>query len=502
MRKFKVVCVLALLVLVLGTSSRQASGFWAGPSQHELALRVNEPVDEVVADLARFVPAYMNQQDIPGAAIALVRDGRIVWTEGFGVANTITRRPVTPDTIFELASNDKVMTAYIALRLVDQGILSLDEPLNTYLQEPWLPPSEYRDAITLRHVLSHTSGLGHLTASRESLFAPGRGYSYSAVGIGYLQAVLEEVTGQPMDELAQEMVFEPLGMHSSSYVGGAGLEARMANGHLHALAPGLLFAVPFVVALLVVGLMGLVVVRLATGRWRPPRRVILIILAAAFVLALALAVVFFAGSGLPEFAWLVILCASALAAVCALAFLAARAAIVRLLPGHSHLQAVLMILWSIAVVVALGLLAGKIHNLPVPRWPSPSARAAGGLRATAADLATLLIELSDPRHLTAETAAQLESSQVELSPDLSWGLGPGIQHSQQGDALWQWGQHLHFQSVMIVYPEHGHGVVVCTNNDLFSPEVAIEIAHRALGGKIEPIRRQAVALEYNYREGE
>jgi hypothetical protein len=91
---------------------------------------------------------------------------------------------------------------------------------------------------------------------------------------------------------------------------------------------------------------------------------------------------------------------------------------------------------------------------------------------------------------------------VELAPDLSWGLGPGIQHSEQGDALWQWGQHLHFQSVMIMYPESGFGVVVCTNNDLLNPKVAVEIAHRALGGKIEPVMRQATGLAYNYRPEE
>jgi hypothetical protein len=71
---------------------------------------------------------------------------------------------------------------------------------------------------------------------------------------------------------------------------------------------------------------------------------------------------------------------------------------------------------------------------------------------------------------------------------------------QQGDALWQWGQHIDFQSVMMIYPEHGFGVVVCTNNDLLNPDVAIEIAHRALGGKIVPIRR-AIHLEFNYSEG-
>jgi hypothetical protein len=86
---------------------------------------------------------------------------------------------------------------------------------------------------------------------------------------------------------------------------------------------------------------------------------------------------------------------------------------------------------------------------------------------------------------------------VALSHDLSWGLGPGIQHSNEGDALWQWGQAPDFQSVMMVYPERGAGVVVFTNNDWFNPDVAIAIAHRALGGKIEPLRR-ATHLEFNY----
>ena len=58
----------------------------------------------------------------------------------------------------------------------------------------------------------------------------------------------------------------------------------------------------------------------------------------------------------------------------------------------------------------------------------------------------------------------MRSSQVKLSDDLSWGLGPGIQHSPDGDALWQWEQHLHFKSVMIIYPDRSFGVVVCTTH--------------------------------------
>ena len=270
--KFKVSSPLALLVLLAGiVVNARTAALAAKPSQQEPPLRLSEPLEVIVADLESFIPEYMRQEDIPGVAIALIRDGEVVWTEGFGVTNALTRQPVTAETLFEVASNSKVVTAYIALRMVDQGLLSLDEPLNAYLPEPWLPPSEYRDVIALRHVLSHTSGLGHGTLSRENLFVPGRGYSYSAVGFQYLQAVIESVSGQTLEQVAQEMVFTPLGMSSSSFVNRADLTSRTANGHVHAILATLLFAVSYVVSLLIAGLMGLVILRLWTGQWRPRR---------------------------------------------------------------------------------------------------------------------------------------------------------------------------------------------------------------------------------------
>jgi CubicO group peptidase (beta-lactamase class C family) len=182
-----------------------------------------------------------------------------------------------------------------------------------------------------------------------------------------------------------------------------------------------------------------------------------------------------------------------------LAFLTGRVIMRRLSAQRQRLQIASTIVWSGLVVIGLVLGASRITNLPVPQPSTVDASAAGTLRATASDMATFLIELSHPQHLGPEMAAQLRASQVKLATDLSWGLGPGIQHSRQGDALWQWGQHLHFQSVMIIYPARGFGVVVCTNNDLLNPDVAIEIAGRALGGKIETIRR-ASHLQFNYRE--
>jgi CubicO group peptidase (beta-lactamase class C family) len=502
MKMLKFCSVLAALVLLIPmVANVQTATLSAKRSQEELPLRLSEPVEAIAADLESYIPGYMRDEKIPGVGIALIRDGELVWTEGFGVTNVFTRQAVTPDSVFEVASNSKVVTAYIALRLVDQGLLALDEPLNGYLAEPWLPPSAYRDLITLRHVLSHSSGLDHSTSSRESLFAPGLGYSYSAVGFQYLQAVIEQVTGQSLEEVAQEMVYTPLGMSSSSFVNPAILVPNTANGHLRAIVPVVIFLFLYVLSLVIVGFIGELVLRMRTGQWRPNRRTLVGIFAGAFILSSVAAFVLIGAIGLPEFAWLIVFCGLALLIGFAAAFLVGWAIIGRLFPNQPRPRVILTIVWSVLILTSLVFLTGNLTNVPVPKWPQTEASAAGSMRAPAGDMAAFLIELANPQHLSAELAAQLQSPQVRLASDLSWGLGPGIQSSQQGDALWQWGQHVDFQSIMIIYPEHGLGVVVCTNNDLLNPDVAVEIAHRALGGEIEAIRR-AIHLEFNYREGD
>ena len=496
--KSKILSWLALFAFVLCTTAyNQAIALASTPAWQEVPLRLSEPVKTIIADLESFIPGYMREESIPGVVIALIRGGEIVWTEGFGVMNTITAKPVTPETLFEVASNSKVVSAYITLRLVDKGKLSLDKPLNDYLAEPWLPPSEYRNTITLRHVVSHSSGLGQI--GRKSLFAPGRGYYYSAGGLHYLQAVIEQVTCQSFENIAQEMVFMPLGMSSSSFVNYAWITSRTANGHIRAIIPVLLFVVPYVVSMVIVGFLGLLILRIRTGRWRPTKRMAVVTFALVFFLSLLPAFILLGKTGWLEFAWLIALCGLILAVAFVLVLLAGRTIILRLSPNRPKQQIIVTIVWALLIVVGFCVIASKITNLPVPKWTVVTANAAGSLRATPNDMATFLIELSNPQFLSKEIATQLQTSQVRLSRDLSWGLGPGILHSQQGDALWQWGQHIDFQSVMIIYPEHGFSVFVCTNNDLLNPDVALRIAHRALGGKFKPIYR-AIHLEFNYRE--
>ena len=477
--------VFALLTLLLGIAANLQTKAFAGTRTWQVTQPIrSEPVNEVIADLQGYIPGYMQRESIPGVSIALIRDGEIVWTEGFGVTNTITRKPVSADTLFEVASNSKVVTAYIALQLVDQGLLSLDEPLNNYLSEPWLPPSKYRDTITLRQVLSHSSGLGHNTLSRDIRFVPGNGYSYSAIGFLYTQAVLEQVTGKPLEDLGKEYVFEPLGMSSSSFTNQAEIQTRTANGHLRTILPVILFVIPFAASLLLVGLVGLVILRIRTGRWRPTRRMAFGAITLAFFFTSLLFLILFYQIGMPEYGWLIALCGLVVVLAFLVAYFAGRTLITRLMPDRTGLQRFLTVLWTIIIIIGLVTLVRFFPNLPVPNNAPVEVSAAGTARATASDLATFLIELSKPQYLNLEMTYQLRTPQVTLRNDLSWGLGPGIQHSSDGDALWQWGQAPDYQSVMIIYPELGNGVVVLTNSDLLNPDVAINIAHRALGGKI------------------
>ncbi len=487
-----------LLILRLGLLAASIAFLPVEPAPgQEPPLRASLPIEAIAADLENFVPQYMQDQRIPGVSIVLIRDGRIAWRKAFGVSNTITRDPVTPDTVFEVASNSKVVAAYIAMHLVDQGKLSLDKPLNSYLANPWLPSSPYRDQITLRQVLSHSSGLGHSTTNRENRFAPGLGYSYSAVGYLYLQAVIEEVTSQPLEALARQTIFAPLGMSSSSFINRPDLTSRTSNGHMHPLVPTVAIIAVFIVSSLFLTVVGIPLHRIWTGRWRPGKRKLEAAAAAALIFAVAALTCLLWWAELPQFAALIVWWGLMIVGAFSLAFYAVAYIASRLSPEKAGCRIVIQSALAAFAAAGILFLAGSISNFPVPRWPQVPSNAAGSMRASAFDLATFLIELSRPHHLSVETARLIHSPQVRLSDELSWGLGPGIQNSPDGDALWQWGQHLHFQSVMVIYPARGFGVVVCTNNDLLNPDVAVKIAHRALGGRMEPILK-ATHLQYNY----
>ncbi len=450
-------------------------------SAQEPPLRHTEPFEAVVADLERYIPGRMDSSGIPGLAIALVREGRVAWTAGFGVTNRISGMSVTPETAFEVASISKVVAAYAALRLADEGRLTLDESLAASLTTPWLPPSGYAEEITLRHVASHSAGLKDnnlLLVDKAIVFEPGSSFAYSGVGFLYLQEAIEQVTGSSLEDAAQTLVFEPLGMTSSTFEGHAKLQPPMASGHISYAFALVSFLVPFVGILLVLVFVGVAVRRIRVGTWLLSRKLMAGNAAVAALTTLMLVSVTL-GRFVPNLALLVVLSALAFAVACALASLLLRRMIERLVSPPKRRQ--LLILSMVVSVIALLWVSARMTG-PMPAFLSPPPSAVGSLTTTAPDLATFLAEVAAPRLLDEQTASQIRTAQIAINEDFSWGLGVGIQHSDQGDALWQNGMTPGFRSLMVIYPEHQWGVVVLTNSD-DGTQVAHDVAARALGGK-------------------
>ena len=180
------------------------------------------------------IPLAMQAGDVPGLAMVVLEKGKTAKIAGFGVRCYGKPEPVTADTFFPAASLTKPVFAYAVHKLVENGILDLDVPLDSYLPQPYLPTDTQAAATTARHVLSHQSGFPNWREKNKLLrtkWPPGIRFSYSGEGFIYLQRVVEHVTGQRLDAHLQEHVFDPLNMHNSTLVWQSFIEERAAWGY-------------------------------------------------------------------------------------------------------------------------------------------------------------------------------------------------------------------------------------------------------------------------------
>lgn len=176
----------------------------------------------------------MDSAGVPGAAIAIIRHGRLVHAEGFGYVQSDGGRKVDRNTVFEAASLSKPVIAYAALKLADIDRLSLDAPLVRYLAYPDLPGDQRAQLITARMVLSHTTGLQNERIGNDTLrlsFRPGSKFEYSGEGYVYLGRVIEEIMQLPLAAAIEQLVFRPLGMRRSSFVWENRFADNAAVGH-------------------------------------------------------------------------------------------------------------------------------------------------------------------------------------------------------------------------------------------------------------------------------
>jgi CubicO group peptidase (beta-lactamase class C family) len=201
--------------------------------------------DFSAAKIDDYVRAEMQSQQIPGVALAVVKDGNVVLARGYGFANVEHQVPVKPETIFQSGSTGKQFTATAVMMLVEEGKLSLEDKITKYFTDA---PEAWRD-ITVRHMLTHTSGMGDYPPDFDMrrdytedelfqriktiplAFQPGEKWSYSNIAYVMLGILIHKVSGKFYGDFLQERVFKPLGMSTARIISEADIVPNRAAGY-------------------------------------------------------------------------------------------------------------------------------------------------------------------------------------------------------------------------------------------------------------------------------
>jgi len=220
-----------------------------------LAAAMAQPVPHLETVDAAVEP-LMEAGHFPGMAVAVMREGEPVHVGSYGLASIEHDVPVTPDTVFELASLTKHMTALAVLTLAEEGRLSLDAPVSDYITDT----PEAWSGITMDRLLSHTAGLAHRFEDRPNgefllnyttddmlasamathmAAAPGEDWNYSDQGYFLLGLVIEAVTGEAYGDYLQAQYFGPLGMEATRLLDQSAIVPHRAEGYAWSAADGL-----------------------------------------------------------------------------------------------------------------------------------------------------------------------------------------------------------------------------------------------------------------------
>jgi CubicO group peptidase (beta-lactamase class C family) len=224
--------------------------FWVAMTGSPALAQTDERLD---ASLTEQMPLLLERYGVSGSVVAAIENGDVAWARAYGLADVSEGTPMGPDLVFNFGSCGKMITAWAVMRLVEEGKVDLDAPVNRYLRRWQIESATYDAAeVTVARLLSHTSGLGvhgyldrsprrvatpdlvhtlssvHLLeglsetldsgrlsfGNAELVQDPGSGYRYSGAGYGVLQLLVEDVTGEPFATFVQREITDPLGATS------------------------------------------------------------------------------------------------------------------------------------------------------------------------------------------------------------------------------------------------------------------------------------------------
>ena len=240
----------ACLVLITAILSRAAAYAGAAEPSAEIQSRIAAveknliPIVRIKGHGPGVLAERMRQIRVPGVSVAVINDYKIEWVKGYGLAEVQAKTPVTPQTLFQAGSVSKPVAAMGALKLVEEGKLTLDGDVNRQLKSWKVPENAFtrKHPVDLRGILSHTAGLtvhgfpgyavgkpiptlpqildGDGPANTRPVRVdkvPGHGFRYAGGGTTIMQQLVIDVTGRPFPDVMHDLVLSPLEMTSSSY---------------------------------------------------------------------------------------------------------------------------------------------------------------------------------------------------------------------------------------------------------------------------------------------
>ncbi|MFN4354012.1 serine hydrolase domain-containing protein [Parvibaculum sp.] len=449
---------------------------------------IDWPRDEMASALDHFVAERMEALSVPGVAIAIVADGEIVFEQGYGVADASGEQPVTGHTMFEVGGIGLSLQAFAAMQMVQEGKLALDEPLSRAISERWVPNRAASDAITLRHVLMHRSGLSDRVrlGSRSVAFEPGSDYRAGGMGFVYLAHVMAVVEGKAFDRLMRERLFQPLGMSSSGYVIPDGLADEVARGHDALWVPITAFAGPMVAIFLVGFLLTLLVMRLGFHRLKlkpfdlVPAAFLAPVGASIFLYYMqgGWALLFSIGYFLVWIAGVLLLTA----AIQYARFILGQGAQDGVISRNSmRREAFSPLSFTLVVIASLFFMSTQV---PLPARDGSDFNAALSLRSSAHDLARFAAGFINGELIGVSARARMVDERIEVSGPVGDRAGTGLgfytRERMDGLTIWQPSANIGLRGLIVIEPARRSAVVVLTNSD--SGKVLMqEVAGHVLG---------------------
>lgn len=361
---------------------------------------------------------------------------------------------ITEKSIFELASNGKVLSAYITLKLVDEGKLNLEDKIATFLDDDMITNDERLYDITLKQLLCHTAGFSpsfELGIDKKIYSNPGEKFCYSGVGYIYLQNVIENISGMTMEQAAEYYAFEPLGMKNTTFEHSRTITPYM-NLSSVVIYILIVFIIVFVVLLLAVFIMGKIT--------KFPLFSYKISLIVCFIIASVVNICF-----------LFILVSKVVLAfgVC-FVFMGVSLFISRkrnkIFYSIIPIETLLILCLGFAIPVSI-----PVTNDIVSR----EANCAYTLKSTSEDMAVFCQELMKEYYGSDGAGKEMFSPAVNIDSNNSWGLGIAIEAENKGVTYWHSGINPGFQSLFVLYPSQNKYVIILTNSDSglkFAKEIA------------------------------